>query len=146
MAKSVNDLHCLTDYDTKILIAFNQSLLGEKQFSEFLMNNGYPELEALAEAIHSNIKALEWLAANDYPEFAVLSNAIDDEPEAIEWLERYNCTFLSRFAAACRKDVNALKWFVDNDLKLFVMMISNIQNILMYQSWDSSDIHKFRRS
>lgn len=146
MAKSIHDLRSLTDYDPKVLIAFNQSLLGEKQFSEFLMNNGYPELEALAAAIHSNIKALEWLAANGFPEFAVLSNAIDDEPEAIAWLEKYNCTFLSLFAAACRKDVKALKWFVDNDLKLFVMMISNIQNILMYQSWDSSDIHKFRRS
>lgn len=139
-------MHCLTDYDTKILIAFNLSLLGEKQFSTFLMENGYPELEALAEAIHSNIKALEWLAANGYPEFAVLSNAIDDEPEAIEWLKKYNCTFLSTFAAACRKEIAAMKWFADNDLKLFVMMISNIQNILMYQSWDSSDIHKFRRS
>lgn len=146
MAKSIHELRSLMDYDPKVLIAFNQSLLGEKQFSEFLMNNGYPELEALAAAIHSNIKALEWLAANGFPEFAVLSNAIDDEPEAIAWLEKYNCTFLSLFAAACRKDVKALKWFVDNDLKLFVMMISNIQNILMYQSWDSSDIHKFRRS
>lgn len=139
-------LHSLTDYDTKVLIAFNQSLLGEKQFSEFLLNNGFPELEALAQAIHSNIKALEWLGANGYPEFAVLSNAIDDEPEAIEWLKKYNCTFLSTFAAACRRDPAAMKWFAENDLKLFVMMISNIQNILMYQSWDASDIHKFRRS
>lgn len=139
-------LHSLTDYDTKVLIAFNQSLLGEKQFSEFLLNNGFPELEALAQAIHSNIKALEWLGANGYPEFAVLSNAIDDEPEAIAWLQKYNCHFLSLFAAACRKEVAAMKWFADNDLKLFILIISNIQNILMYQSWDSSDFHKLRRS
>ena len=114
-------MHCLTDYDTKILIAFNMSLQGDKKFSEFLMQNGYPE-------------------------FAVLSNAIDDEPEAIEWLQKYHCDFLSLFAAACRKDPKAMKWFADNDLKLFIMMIANIHNILMYQSWDSSDIHKFRRS
>lgn len=139
-------MHCLTDYDTKILIAFNMSLQGDKKFSEFLMHNGFPELEALAEAIHSNIQALEWLAKNGYPEFAVLSNAIDDEPEAIAWLEKYHCDFLSKFAAACRKDPRAMKWFADNDLKLFIMMIANIQNILMYQSWDASDIHKFRRS
>ncbi len=139
-------MHCLTDYDTKVLIAFNLSLQGEKQFSEFLLHNGFPELEALAEAIHSNIQALEWLAANGYPEFAVLSNAIDDEPEAIAWLQKYHCDFLTRFAAACRKDVEAMRWFAERDLKLFVIIISNIQRILMYQSWDSSDIHKFRRS
>lgn len=139
-------MHCLTDYDTKILIAFNQSLQGEKKFSEFLMQNGFPELEALAEAIHSNVAALQWLMDNGYPEFAVLSNAIDDEAEAIEWLIRYKCDFLSIFAAACRKDPRAMKWFAEKDLKLFIIMISNIQNILMFQSWDSSDIHKFRRS
>lgn len=139
-------MHCLTDYDTKILLAFNLSLVGEKQFSDFLMQNGFQELEALSASIHSNIAAQQWLLDNGFPEFAVLSNAIDDEPEAIEWLKKYHCDFLSTFAAACRKDPRAMKWFAEQDLKLFVMIISNIQNILMYQSWDSSDIHKFRRS
>ena len=139
-------MHCLTDYDTKVLLAFNLSLQGDRKFSDFLMQNGYPELEALSSAIHSNIAAQQWLLDNGYPEFAVLSNAIDDEPEAIDWLEKYHCDFLSRFAAACRKDPAAMKWFAANDLKLFVIIISNIQNILMYQSWDASDIHKFRRS
>jgi len=139
-------MHSLTDYDTKILIAFNMSLEEDKQFSDFLMNNGYPELEALAEAIHSNEAALQWLLDNGYPEFAVLSNAIDNEENAIEWLKKYNCEFLSLFAAACRKDDAAIKWFVDNDLRLFVLMINNIHHILLYQSWDSSDIHKFRRT
>ncbi|MBO7490941.1 MAG: hypothetical protein J6T59_00715 [Bacteroidales bacterium] len=142
----MRELHCLTDYDTKLLLAFNESLLGNKKFSKFLVENGFPELEALSSAIHSNIQALEWLAANGYPEFAVLSNAIDDEPEAIAWLEKYHCDFLSLFAAACRKDVAACRWFAEHDLKLFIILINNIQNILMYQSWDTSDIHKFRRS
>ncbi len=139
-------MHCLTDYDTKLLLAFLQSLQGKKEFSDFLMNNGFPELEALSAAIHSDEKALRWLEKNGYPEFAVLSDAIDDEPKAIAWLQKYHCDFLSIFAAACRKDTKAMKWFADNDLKLFVMIIVTIQNILMYQSWDASDFHKLRRS
>ncbi len=139
-------MHCLTDYDPKVLLAFNLSLQGDRKFSDFLMQNGYQELEALSSSIHSNIAAQQWLLDNGFPEFAVLSNAIDDEPEAIAWLEKYHCDFLSKFAAACRKDPSAMKWFAANDLKLFVIIISNIQNILMYQSWDASDIHKFRRS
>ena len=71
-------MHCLTDYDTKILLAFYMSLKGDKKFSEFLMQNGFPELEALAQGIHSNVAAMQWLLDNGYPEFAVLSNAIDD--------------------------------------------------------------------
>jgi hypothetical protein len=83
---------------------------------------------------------------NGYPEFAVLSNAIDNEPVAIEWLKRYHCDFLSTFAAACRKDDAAIKWFADNDLRIFILLIRTIHDILLHQSWDSSDIHKIRRS
>ena len=139
-------MHCLTDYDTKLLLAFYMSLKGDKQFSEFLMQNGFPELEALAQGIHSTVAAMQWLLENGYPEFAVLSNAIDDEPEAIEWLQKYHCDFMLMFAAACRKNVAAMKWFAERDLKLFVLIINEIQQILLHQSWDSSDIHKFRRS
>lgn len=139
-------MHCLTDYDIRILIAFNLSLLKDNQFSEFLLHNGYPELEALAQAIHSNEVALQWLLNNGYPEFAALSNAIDNDDGAIAWLKKYHCDFLSTFAAACRKEDDAIKWFVDRKLKLFILMIDNIHHILLYQSWDSSDFHKLRRS
>lgn len=140
------NMHSLLDYDPKVLMAFLKSLEGDRKFSDFLMNNGFQELEALASAIHSNEAALHWLLENGYPEFAVLSNAIDNEENAIAWLERYNCAFLSRFAAACRKEQDAIQWFVDNDLRLFILIIDCIHHILLYQSWDASDFHKFRRS
>ena len=99
----------LLDYDPKVLMAFLKSLEGDRKFSDFLMNNGYRELEALASAIHSNEAALQWLLENGYPEFAILSNAIDNEDAAIEWLEKYNCKFLSLFArrpiSTCRASV-----------------------------------------
>ncbi len=139
-------MHSLLDYDPKVLVAFHKSLEGDRKFSDFLMNNGYPELEALSSAIHSNEAAFQWLLESDYPEFAVLSNAIDNEENAIAWLEKYHCTFLSLFAAACRKETAAIKWFADNDLRLFILIIDTIHHILLYQSWDASDFHKFRRS
>lgn len=83
---------------------------------------------------------------NGYPEFAVLSDAIDGVPQAIEWLAKYKLHFLSIFAAACRKEDAAIKWFADNDLRVFILIIRTIHDVLMWQSWDSSDIHKFRRS
>jgi len=83
---------------------------------------------------------------NGFPEFAILSNAIDGEEHAIRWLLQHKCDFLSVFAAACRKDDEAIKWFAKNDLFVFIMLIQTIHDILMFQSWDSSDIHKIRRS
>jgi len=139
-------MHSLLDYDVKILLAWGESLKGDGRFTDFLLHNGFPELAALTNAIHSDTDALKWLMDNGYPEFAILSDAIDDEDEAIEWLERYHCDFLSKFAAACRKDDEAIRWFVEQDLKLFILIIRTIHDILLFQSWDSSDVHRRRRS
>ena len=91
-------------------------------------------------------EAFGWLLKNGYPEFAVLSNAIDNEPNAILWLKKYKLDFLSTFAAACRKEDAAIKWFAERDLRVFILLIRTIHDILLHQSWDSSDIHKRRRS
>ena len=138
-------LHSLTDYDTKLLLAFLEGLKGDKKFLDFLIANNFAELAALANAINSDTEALDWLLKkSNYPEFGVLSNAIDGEENAIEWLKKYQCDFLLKFALACRKDDEAIKWFVQNDLKLFIMIIQRIHEILLFQSWDSSDVHRRR--
>ena len=138
-------LHSLTDYDTKLLLAFLQGLKGDKEFLDFLIANNFAELAALANAINSDTEALDWLLRkSNYPEFGVLSNAIDGEENAIEWLKKYQCDFLLKFALACRKDDEAIKWFAKNDLKLFIMIIQRIHEILLFQSWDSSDVHRRR--
>ena len=138
-------LHSLTDYDTKLLLAFLEGLKGDKKFLDFLIANDFAELAALANAINSDTEALDWLLKkSNYPEFGVLSNAIDGEENAIEWLKKYQCDFLLKFALACRKDDEAIRWFVANDLKLFIMIIQRIHEILLFQSWDSSDVHRRR--
>ena len=138
-------LHSLTDYDTKLLLAFLEGLKGDKKFLDFLIANDFAELAALANAINSDTEALDWLLKkSNYPEFGVLSNAIDGEENAIEWLKKYQCDFLLKFALACRKDDDAIRWFAQNDLKLFIMIIQRIHEILLFQSWDSSDVHRRR--
>lgn len=138
-------LHSLTDYDTKLLLAFLEGLKGDKKFLDFLIANNFAELAALANAINSDTEALDWLLRkSNYPEFGVLSNAIDGEENAIEWLKKYQCDFLLKFALACRKDDEAIKWFAERDLKIFIMIIQRIHEILLFQSWDSSDVHRRR--
>ena len=138
-------LHSLTDYDTKLLLAFLEGLKGDKKFLDFLIANNFAELAALANAINSDTEALDWLLKkSNYPEFGVLSNAIDGEEHAIEWLKKYQCDFLLKFALACRKDDDALRWFAEHDLKLFILIIQRIHDILLFQSWDSSDVHRRR--
>jgi hypothetical protein len=139
-------MHCLTDYEVRLLLALNESLKGKQKFTDLFMEGGFPELAALSAAIHSDTDALKWLLDNGFPEFAVLSNAIDGEEHAIAWLKKYKLDFLSVFAAACRQEDEAIKWFADRDLLVFIMLIRTIHDVLRFQSWDASDIHKRRRS
>ncbi|NLJ83097.1 MAG: hypothetical protein GX330_08235 [Bacteroidales bacterium] len=139
-------MHCLTDYDVKLLVAFNESLKGHRKFTDIFMNHGFPELAALSAAMHSDTDAWDWLLKNGYPEFAALCDAVDGEEGAILWLRKYKMDFLSVFAAACRKEDEAIKWFVDRDLRVFILIIRTIHDLLLYQAWDSSDVHKIRRS
>jgi len=139
-------MHCLTDYDVKLLVALNESLKGKRRFTDIFMQGGYPELAALSAAIHSDTDALQWLLDNGFPEFAVLSNAIDGEEHAIVWLIKHKLHFLSIFAAACRQEDVAIKWFAERDLLVFISLIRTIHDVLRFQSWDSSDVHKIRRS
>ena len=139
-------MRCLTDYDIKILLAFHESLKGNKKFGDYLLQSEFPELTALSNAIQSDIEALYWLLQNNFPEFGILSNAIDNEEYAIKWLQKYDCRFLDLFAAACRQEDEAIRWFVKNDLRIFIDMIMTIHEILLHQSYDSSDVHKLRKS
>jgi len=139
-------MRCLTDYDVKLLVAFNESLKGKRKFTDIFMEGGCPELAALSAAIHSDTDALQWLLDNGFPEFAILSNAIDGEEHAIAWLLKYELHFLSLFAAACRQEDAAIKWFAEQNLLVFISLIRTIHDVLRFQSWDSSDIHKMRRS
>jgi len=139
-------MHCISDYDVKILMALGESLKGSKKFTDWFVANGYPELAAFSAAVHSDTDALAWLLKSNHPELAVLSNAIDDEPHALQWLQKNNAQLMFFFARACRKDDNAVKWFVQRDAKVLIILISIIQEIIQKQIDDSGDVYKFRRS
>jgi hypothetical protein len=137
---------CISDYDVKLLMALNESLKGDAKFTDFLFNNGFPELAAFSAAVHSDTVALDWLLNNGFPELAILSNAIDGEDNAIQWLLKNNCHFMSLFAAACRKEEEAIKWFANYKLDVFLFLVRTIHDQLLFQSWDSSDPYRMRRT
>ncbi len=139
-------MNCLSDYDNKILIALGESLKGNKKFSDWFIENGYPELAAFSAAINSDIEAVIWLLKSNNPELGVLSNAIDNEYNALMWLYRYKYELLLNFAKACRKDDVSIRWFVNRNDRIMIHLIRIIQEIIQKQIDDSADVHKFRRS
>jgi hypothetical protein len=134
----------LYEYDIKILLAWEQAIAGSSDFFYFLLNNGFPELAALANAIRGDQKALKWLLDNHYPEFAALSDAIDAEEEAMKWLIRHNYLFYAIFADACRGMQDAQRWLKKNGGDLFLRIAQTVYDVLRDQQDMSWDYHKIR--
>ena len=72
-------LHCLTDYEPKILLAFGESLKRQTKFADFLLHNGFPELAALF-WLYTPIGRSTLAIEQRLSEFAVLSNAMITNP------------------------------------------------------------------
>ena len=130
-------------YPAKILVTFGEAVSGKKFFFKWLVENGYPELAALANAIRADKEALNWLMKY-YPQYAVLSDAIDGEEKAFEWLKKYKFNLLIVLAEASRGSKKAIDWFIEKDLKIFVMVSQKIKDVIVQQRKDNHDYHKFR--
>jgi hypothetical protein len=129
-------------YPAKIIIAFGEAIDNNIKIHNWLLNNGYPELAALASSIHAKSAAFEWLLKH-YPKYAVLSNAIDGEKHAIEWLKKYKLDFLVTFAEVCnKKDKKAINWLKEHNLEIFITVGEKIHEVILQQRRDATDYHK----
>ena len=135
----------LEQYDVKILAALTQSIAGRKDFFQWLLEGGYPELAAFSNAIRGDEEAMVWLFQHDYAWLAILSNAIDGEVEARQWVGKA-CTPVNLFfALACREDTTALRWLLERKLHIFLMMAKEVHQVLDTQAVENAGpyTHKF---
>ena len=127
----------LEKYDIKILLVLLKSISGRKDFFKWLLENGYPELAAFSNAIRGDIDAMKWLFMHNYQWLAILSNAIDGEEKARQWIAKatHQCNLM--FALACREDGDAIKWLMDNDLQIFILMAKEVATVLDTQALEN---------
>lgn len=79
----------MLDYDVKILTAFAMTFdANGEPFNQWLLNNGYPELAALSDAIKGSKLAFQWLVKNKYYHFAAFDSILDDSKDARFWLKK----------------------------------------------------------
>lgn len=128
----------LEDYDIKILLALTQSIAGRKDFFHWLLDAGYPELAAFSNAIRGDEEAMMWLFKNDYAWLAILSNAIDGEEKARLWISKACTPVNLMFALACREEISALKWLIQRNLHVFLMMAKEVHTVLDTQAAENA--------
>lgn len=135
----------LQNYDIKTLLALQKSLEGRKDFFKWLINSGYPELAAFSNAVRGDEDALQWLLkSKKFAVLGVLSNAIDGEANAVAWMREYNDPFLLNFIGACGKNPQNVEWFIERDLKIFLVMTQEINKILDVQVRENTFWYKMK--
>lgn len=132
----------MLDYPPKILMAFGESFSEEKgEFTNWLLENGYPELSALSSGIKGSTEAPIWLMKNKFPHLAALDNAINGSAEAYKWLMEHNHDILAVFVDAINNKTESLAWFRKHDLEIFIHLSRKIRSFRENQTFDYHKLH-----
>lgn len=128
----------LEHYDVRILLALLKSLQGHREFFQWLMDNGYPEVAAFSNAVCGDKEAMKFLFHIHCEWLAILSNAIDGEEQARVWIGKACKHVNLMFAMACQQDPLAIKWLQTRQLDIFLVLAQEIHEILDTQASENS--------
>ncbi|MFO7721738.1 MAG: hypothetical protein R6V49_00800 [Bacteroidales bacterium] len=132
----------LSFYDPKILIALGEAIDRNFKIHQWLLQNGYPELAALASSLQADVDAFKWLMSNGYNHFAAFSNAIDEDNQAYQWLVQYKFRILVLLVDAAYLRPEALKILKDEGLVIFIRLAFKIRKLKEDQHRDYDFYYK----
>ena len=131
----------MLNYPAKIILAFGETISGNKEILNWLLKNGYPELAALSHAIRGSQDAFAWLMNNGYPHLAALDSAIDEDQKAYLWLKHNKYLFEIVFADACHGKKEAMDWFVRHELLGLLRVTQKIRQLRDNTTYDYHKMH-----
>lgn len=134
----------LLKYDVRVLMALKEALAGNQQFFEWMATNGYPELAAFSNMLQDDIEAEQWLVANHFSWLGIISHAIDGDEKSRLWL-LHNLTEPNfMFVLACRNDETALRWLLDHQLNVLILLAKEVIDLRKKQELDTVFPYKMR--
>lgn len=132
-------------YPSKIILAWNESLKGNQEISQWLLENGYKELIMASSAIFLRDEARNWLMENGYPHLMAFINASEGNEKARKWLEHQKLNELLHMSLAIDNDKKGWEWLRVNsteDIFLLCKTINQIKNRIEENHNDIHSIHK----
>jgi hypothetical protein len=126
-------------YDVKVLLAWGESISGNKKITEFLMKNGYPELGLFHFALRNEERSRDWLMENKFPHLMALINAIEGNKDARTWLEANEFHLLLDMALSADGDDDAYERLTKANMKVFAVLSKKMQVVkdeIEDRKWD----------
>ncbi|MEQ9186109.1 MAG: hypothetical protein RLP15_00120 [Cryomorphaceae bacterium] len=131
------------NYDVKILLAWGESISGNKKITEFLMKNGYPELGLFHFALRNEERSRDWLMENKFPHLMALINATEGNKGARKWLAEQGFDLLLDMGLSADGDKEAYARLMQSEMKIFAVISKKIESIKDEIEDRKNDPHKF---
>lgn len=131
-------------YPSKILLAWSESIKGNKQITDWLIKNGYPELGMFYFAVRNDQKAKKWYIANNHPILLALINGAEGNEKAQQWLKKGGFDILYQVAKAADNEDKSIQWLKKNGHVEFSIIAHSIKIIKNQIEMRNNDIHNIQ--
>lgn len=132
----------IQDYDPKLLLALGEAINRNFKIHKWLLENGFPELAALASSLQADVAAFQWLMNNGFPHFAAFSNAIDEDSAAHQWLINNQYKHLAMMVDAAYLQTEALKQMKAEGMDIYIHIAMKIRRLKEDQHRDYDFYYK----
>lgn len=129
-------------YPAKVLLAWGEAIMGNRQIRDWLMKNGYLELGIFVFALRNQTESRDWLMKNGFPHLMATINGSEGNGKAVDWLLENNFDVLAHVALSGDGDDNALNWLKKSGQREFAMLSLKIRYVKDEIERDNNDIHR----
>jgi hypothetical protein len=130
------------DYPVKVIAVWGEAISGQQQFLDVLLKSEYKELGLFVHAMHNQDHARLWLMNNGYPHLLALLNAIERKKDALMWLKAHKFTVLYHMALCGDSEEESFAWLINNGHKEMAMIAKKIEFVKNEIEDNNSDPHK----
>ena len=134
----------LLKYDVRVLLALQQAIGGSKEFFQWLVDAGYPELAAFSNFLQDDVEAEQWLVQHNHHWLGIISHAIDGDKRSRQWVRQNLHEANLMFVLACRRDDKAISWLRFMHLDILMRLAEEVADLRNKQELDTSFPYKMR--
>jgi hypothetical protein len=130
-------------YPPKINLAWMKSLEGNKEITQWLLENGYKELVMCNQAVYLRKEARDWLMLNGFPHLMAFVHAAEGSAKAADWLSSNQLFELFHMAQAIDNEKESWEWLKTNSSEDIFLLCRSMNTIKNDIEETHNDIHQF---
>jgi hypothetical protein len=130
------------DYPIKVITVWGEAISGKQNYLDVLLKSEYKELGLFVHAMHNQDDARIWLINNGFPHLLALLNAIERKKDALMWLKAHKMNVLYHMALCGDSEEESFEWLINNGHKEMAMIAKKIEFVKNEIEDNNADPHR----